>query len=273
MSGFSYTTMATPDWDGKTAIKKAREYGYQGVDLRISDHLGELKLTSTDSEINELKKIFQEEDIIPSSLLAYNTQASGDPASLIAFEDSVFKNLELGTKLGTKLVRITVGKSDAPDGCEEFIKRVAEVLSRVLGKETSSTSLIIQNHGSGIGIHDILKIIEQVNNPRLNMVLCPANAACMKEEFDDVMPKLKIDLPMLYIADLVFSKEYPHGFKSVLPGKGIINFKKIYEGLGGNGFQGWLTFKWEKIWERDLPGPETALPHFIEYAKKLTEKV
>ncbi len=60
MSKFSYTTMASPDWDGRTAIKKAREYGFQGVDLRISDHLGELKVTSTDAEIGELMEISQQ---------------------------------------------------------------------------------------------------------------------------------------------------------------------------------------------------------------------
>lgn len=272
MSKLSYTTMASPDWDGQTAIKKAREYGFQGVDLRISDHLGELKVTSTNAEINELKKVFQEEGIIPSSLLAYNEPANADPASWGKFKASVLKNLEIGTELGTKLVRIFIGNPDLAGDHEAFIQRSAEVLADVLQADASPTSLIIQNHTGGVGIHDILDIMNLVKSPRLHMVLCPANAACMQERFDDVLSKIKGNLPQLYIADLKHGAQFKDGHGTVLPGQGDIDFRGIYAGLGGRQFNGWMSFKWEKIWSPELPGPEIALPHFIQYIKRLTQE-
>lgn len=272
MSKLSYTTMACPDWDGQTAIKKAREYGFQGVDLRISDHLGELRIASTDAEMRELKKIFSDEGIMPSSLLAYNEQAKADPSSWGKFKESVLKNLEVGTKLGTNLVRIFVSNPDSAGDHKAFIGRCAEVLADALQADASPTSLVIQNHSGGVGIHDVLDIMSLVKSPRLHMVLCPANAACMKERLDDVLPIVKGNLPQLYVADLKHGAQYKDGHTTVLPGEGDIDFGGIYAGLGGEKFSGWISFKWEKIWCPELPGPEIALPHFIQYIKQLTHE-
>lgn len=266
----SFTTMASPEWDGKTAIKKAREYGFQGVDLRISDRQGELKLSSTDSEIKELKKIFQEEGIIASSVLSYNTQASADAGSWTQMRDSVLRNLDIGTKLGTRLVRIFIGNPDVANDHEGFIVRAGEVLTQVLERECSPTSLVIQNHTGGVGVGDILNIIKRVDHPRLKMVLCPANALCMNEAVMDWIPALREHLPQVYVSDQLKggSDQRGHG-KTVLPGKGCLDFRTICQALGGEHYSGWISFKWEKIWKPELPGPEIALPYFVEYMKQL----
>ena len=267
MQKISFTTMATPDWDGPKAIKKAKEYGYQGVDLRISDNKGQLKDSSTDAEIKEMRKVFDGEGIIPSSLLSYNAQINKEPNSWDAFKVSVLKQLEIGSKLGTKLVRIFIGNPDILNNREEFIKRTADALAEVLKKDKSDVTLVIQNHGGGANAHDVLNIMKQVKNKRLNLVLCPANALIMEDNLDDIMPVLKIDMPQLYVADIIKSPELKNGHKSALPGKGIIDYKNIYEQLGGKTFEGWISFKWEKIWEPTLEGPEIALPYFIKFIK------
>lgn len=272
MLKLSYTTMASPDWDGITAIKKAREYGYQGVDLRVSDHLGELKSSSTDAEITALKQVFEGEGIIPSSLLAYNVKVTADPGSWGKFEDSVLCNLAVGTKLGSPWVRIFIGNPAVSPDHEGFVRRAAEVLARVLAKDGSPTSLLIQNHVGGVGIGDILGMMRQVNSPRLNLVLCPANAAQMNEEFMGLLPGLRATLPQVYIADLSSGKDEKSGhYNTVLPGEGFLDYKQIGRALGGHQFKGWTTFKWEKIWNPGLPGPEVALPHFVSYIRKLAE--
>ncbi len=263
--------MASPDWDGKTAIKKAREYGFQGVDIRISDHLGELKVTSSDAEIKELKKIFAGEGIISSSILSYNDQAGQNLDSWGKMEASILRNLDIGTKLGTKLVRIFIGNPDCANDHDGFINHAAEVLARVLKIDGSSTSLIIQNHVGGVGINDILSIMKLVKSPRLNMALCPANATLMGEDFNSVITGIKDTLPQLYIADILQGREFENGFKPALPGKGEINYEAVYGNIGREHFKGWFSFKWEKIWVPEIEGTEIALPYFIDYMKKLME--
>ena len=71
MSKFSFTTMGTPELNGKEAILLAKKLGFDGVDLRVSDVKGELTINSTDSEIHELNKVFVGEGIKPAGLLCY----------------------------------------------------------------------------------------------------------------------------------------------------------------------------------------------------------
>lgn len=272
MNKISFTTMATPDWDGPTAIKKAREYGYNGVDLRISETKGQLRDSSTDAEIKEIKKVFDGEGIIPSSLLAYNAQVRKSTDTWDTFKTSVLRQLEIGNKLGAELVRIFIGNPDMMNSCDEYLKRTSDALAEVLNKDKSDVTLVIQNHGGGVNAHDVLSIVKQVKNKRLHLVLCPANAFIMKENLDDILPILKIDMPQLYVADIVVAPELKNGHKSALPGKGTIDYKKIYEQLGGKSFKGWISFKWEKIWEPTLEGPEIALPYFIKYIKSIVEE-
>lgn len=71
MPRLSFTTMATPEQSGAQAIQMAGKYGYQGVDIRIAETKGELKIDSSITEINGLRKVFDGEGIIPSSVLCY----------------------------------------------------------------------------------------------------------------------------------------------------------------------------------------------------------
>ena len=63
----------------------------------------------------------------------------------------------------------------------------------------------------------------------------------------------------------VLNKE--NNFKCTLPGKGCVPIQEVYNAFGGDRFDGWFTFKWEKIWHNELEEPETVLPHFMEYIK------
>jgi hypothetical protein len=42
--------------------------------------------------------------------------------------------------------------------------------------------------------------------------------------------------------------------------------------LKQGGYDGWLSFEWEKKREPDLQEPEVAFPHYVKYAKELMSK-
>ena len=264
----SFTTMASPDWDGVTAIRKAREYGYQGVDLRVSDHLGELRPDASDDEIRALRRVFDAEGIEAPSVLAYNAKVTGEAHDWEPFERSVRDNLSVGARLGARHVRIFVRDPDAAKDRAGFLSKAADVLARVLSREDGPTGLLIQNHIGGAGVRDILTIMEQADTPRLGLVLCPEQTVLMGEEIGALLPVLAPSLPQLYVADMCRRPGGPDDkHVSALPGEGVIDYRPILSALGGDRFAGWVTFKWEKIWQPDLPGPEVALPHFIRYIR------
>jgi sugar phosphate isomerase/epimerase len=55
--------------------------------------------------------------------------------------------------------------------------------------------------------------------------------------------------------------------KIALTGEGDVPIGPCVSLLRDNGYQGWLSFEWEKRWHPDIEEPEAALPHFIQYMK------
>ena len=51
----SFTTLATPGVSGTDAIKLARQYGYDGIDLRVSAHKGEIEMPCDAGRVRELR--------------------------------------------------------------------------------------------------------------------------------------------------------------------------------------------------------------------------
>jgi sugar phosphate isomerase/epimerase len=61
--------------------------------------------------------------------------------------------------------------------------------------------------------------------------------------------------------------------KSTLPGTGQVDMKQGLSLLKQGGYNGWLSFEWEKKWEPDLQEPEVAFPAYVKHATKLMAEV
>jgi sugar phosphate isomerase/epimerase len=53
-----------------------------------------------------------------------------------------------------------------------------------------------------------------------------------------------------------------------LPGHGTVPIGDAIKILKEAGYDGWLSFEWEKRWHETIEEPEVALPAFMEHIKK-----
>ena len=53
------------------------------------------------------------------------------------------------------------------------------------------------------------------------------------------------------------------------PHEGDIPVETILHYLKEQGYDGYLSFEWEKKWHPELPDPEVAFPAYIEYIRKV----
>jgi sugar phosphate isomerase/epimerase len=262
MGKLSFTTMATPGLGAVGSIKAARRYGYTGVDLRVSDYLGEITLNSTAREISDIRSAFLSEGIQVSGLLCYNEQGGKEEGSWSKMKESIIRHLEIANMLGSPAIRIFGGNPGDFKIHRDFIERTAEVISEVLSTAGSGTCILVQNHSDSFTAPEIAQLVEMVGSPELGMAYCPEHSYIMKDDMANMMPSMKGIIRQLYIADVIgVGNEH----KSVLPGRGNVPVADVYQALGGSSFEGWVTFKWEKIWNKALEEPDKALPYFIEY--------
>lgn len=258
----SYTTMATPGMSVSDEVDLARRFGYNGIDLRVSDHLGELKLNSPSHEIKEIKVILQSAGISLAGLFCYNRCAGADKSSWVEMKESILRHLELAAIIGSPSIRIFAGDPLKHAAPEDFIKKTAEIIAEALGTDRTDISVLLQNHLNGFSAAQGVTMAELIGNNRFGLAFSPDHCVLMGEKPEQIAEMLKKHTKQLYAADLTVNGD---GHKSTLPGKGTVDLKKAFDLIGGLPFGGWITFKWEKIWNPELETAEIALPHFKEY--------
>lgn len=258
--------MATPNHSGVEAIQMARKFQYTGVDLRISDHLGELKINSSAEEINQIKDAFKSEGVKPSGLLCYNESGNDEPTSWVRMKESILRHLEIAARLGSPSIRIFGGNPKSCKNPKEYIAKTADVIAEVLQKDDSGVAILIQNHEGSYSVEHSLDLINLTGNDRFGLLYSPEHCIITGESLDDLYPSIKKVTKQIYYADILKIQD---GYKYTLPGKGCIFLKESLDALGGKDYDGWITLKWEKIWNPELEEPEIALPYFIEYCKSI----
>ncbi len=268
----SYSTLATPGLGAEKSIKLARKYGYDGIDLRVSDRLGELTEKSSAKEISEIRKILDSEGIEAAGLMCYNKAPADESPSRQwqEFKDTILRHLDIGANLGAQSVRLSAGNPNNAKNRHDYMKRTAEIFSSVLDKDDSGVSIYIQNYYKIYTVAEFAELALMVGNPRFGLVFSPEHCVVGKEDFKEVFTIVKEIAGQMYVCDIVFTES---GHTDILPGKGVVPIEDCIKALGGNEFKGWITFKWEKLWNQNLEDADVALPYFIEYMKEILDRI
>ncbi len=264
MARLSFTTMGTPEKDGFEAIAAAVEYGYAGVDMRVHHVKGEIQVDSPDSHIADLRKACEDNNIAVPSLLCYNkTGNAEDKKSWQAMYDDICHHMEIAQKLGAEGMRIFGGPIDKYGDEQAYIQESAKVLQQVLDGDDSDVRIVLQNHMGSYTFAQGVQLTQSTSRDRFGMCFSPDHCKLMKEDWDYAMSQAKEHSLQMYCSDVQWNDDGSH--QGALPGEGGVDLAAAFKVLGGTDFDGWVSFKWEKIWQDQLVEPEIALPHFIKY--------
>jgi len=262
----SFTTMGTPDLDHRGAIALAEAYNFQGVDIRCSDHKGELHPTSTADEIAAIRDDFAAASLSIPGLLCYNKISNEISSGRWSdFESDMSLILRIGRDIGADSVRIFGGKNAEGESIEEYIDLMTGALHKALAEDDSNVDIVIQNHDGSLDARQCTRLAKQVNSPRFGVVFSPDHTLLQPEDdFDGLLQELLPWCKEIYIADM--AKKDDENI-SVLPGQGDVPLKETIDFFSSNGFDGFYSFKWEKLWVDSLPKMREAIPSFVEYMK------
>ena len=266
----SFTTMATPELDGPAAIRMAQAYGYDGIDLRVSPHSGELTVDSAAADIAEIKTALANEGIDCASLFCYNDCGNEEAASWQKMMDSVCKQLEIAEAVGAEAIRVFTGAPFDTAQAESFFRRTAETLAAAACKMPSDIRILIQNHSQNATAAESAFVANAAGNPRIGIAFSPEHCVIQGQDPFAQLETVFPYTPQLYIADMCKTAD---GFTDAFPGEGVVPLPGILAAAVNKGFDGWITFKWERVWRRELAAAEIALPAFIPYINGLLQGI
>jgi sugar phosphate isomerase/epimerase len=132
--------------------------------------------------------------------------------------------------------------------------------------KSTSVEAWLETHGDFAGTADVSEIFAQLECTQAGIIWDPANAFAQSDEAPFIPPQLSTRIRHVHLKDV--KRDAQGSYRYVLTGEGDFPFRTMFASLTGIGFDGFVSFEWEKHWHPELASPEIALPHFIEWWKK-----
>jgi len=270
---FAFSTVACPKWDFDTIATRAKEYGYDGVEIR--GFLNEPILTASNLLLSDPKKIramFQYHGI-EIACLASSIWMSGSKRTDRKNADGVRQFIDTAVEVGCPLVKVFDSMVE-PGGPLRLgnHSRSASVISLgdwllPLGDYAAErdVTIVVENALSFRGSKEMWLILDRLNHPSIACCWDVLNAALIGETPAVSVPTLNSKIQYTQVKD---AKLGPLGAAYCKLGEGDVKVQNFMIRLMGIGYDGYVTLEWEKAWLPNIAEPEEILP---DSAKKLRE--
>jgi sugar phosphate isomerase/epimerase len=268
---FAFSTVGCPNWDFDALIARAREYGYDGVELR--GFLNESVLTAANVFLTDPQKIrrtFADGGIdiccLASSIAM--TQHRRTDAKL-ARDLEMF--IDTARAIGCPMVKIfdtqvKPGYSRASTG-GIFVEWLAPLADYAAERDVV---IVIENALSFRAAKELWGILDQLDHPSVGACWDVANAAMIGETPWQSVPVLNNRILYAHVKD---AKLGALGATYTKLGEGDVPVRPFLTRLRGVGYTGYITLEWEKAWLPNLAEPEVIFPDSIAKLRDWTQRL
>ena len=266
---FAFSTIGCPKWDFETLVLRAKEYGYDGVEIR--GFLNESVLTAANvflSDPAKVRRIFTDAGLsicCLASSIAFARDKKRD--AQLAGDLKLF--IETAKAIGCPMVKIfdtqvKAGKSRSGVGIAfgDWLVPLADYAAQ------HDVTIMIENALSFRSAKEMWTIVDRLNHPSIGVCWDIFNAAMIGESPYVSVPVLNQLIQYVQVKD---AKLGPLGATYCKLGEGDVPVRKFLTRLRGIGYDGWVTLEWEKAWLPNLAEPEEIFPDAITKLREWTK--
>ncbi len=257
----SFWTLGTPDWTNEQVVDAAQRYGFDGVDLRCAAGRN-VSVESTTDELASLQELFSSRGVEVASLLAYNERGNADGVDWAAVTADLIAHARLANRMSVGNLRINAGQPPGDSTWDAYLEGFAGAIQKTLA-ESSDLTLNMQNHPGSLRVAEVARLVQMVSDPRFGAGLSPDHCIDMDEDVIEASKLVSPYVKQLHLADRERTSEGK--LRACLPGTGFVPNRQVLDLLSAAGFDGWVSFKWEKPTYPDLPDADVALPRFVQF--------
>ena len=268
---FAFSTVSCPTWDFETVAARAKEYGYDGVEIRAFGN--ESVLTASNVFLTDppkLRRLFGDAGV-EIACLASSVAMAQDKKKDRAQADELRRHIDVAQAIGCPVVKIfdtqvRPGRSRALTGnlLADWLLPQADFAAE------RGVIIAIENALSFRNAKELWGIVDRMNHPSVGVAWDLFNAAMVGEGPAYSVPTLNSKIVYTQVKD---AKLGALGATYVKIGEGDCKVRDFLRRLRGVGYEGYVTVEWEKAWLPNLAEPEEILPHAIgklrEWAQQL----
>jgi sugar phosphate isomerase/epimerase len=265
----SFSTLGCPDWSFQKIVDFAVQNNYTGIEVRGLQHEMDLTKCNEFSKQNmpATIKLMQENKLQFVDLGSSAALHIADVAERKKNLDEARRFIDLAQQIHCPYVRVFPNKIPEGQGKDATIDLIIKGLNE-LGGYTKNTgvTVLMETHGDLVSVDDLEKIMQGAEYANVGLVWDITNMwTITKEPPEAVYKKLKKYIHHTHIKDarIINGKvEYTR------LGKGEVPIFTAIDLLSNNGYKGYYSFEWEKLWHPELEDPEIAL---ADYPKAMRE--
>src|SRR5688572_5110923 len=269
MMRFAFSTLACPKWDFETVAARAKEYGYDGVEIR--GFLNESILTAANVFLSDPAKVRQEcaRGGVEIACLASSIAFTGKKRKDRVLAEDVRRFVDTAREVGTQHVRLFDTQVRPGQSRAEAAGLLAEWLAP-LGDYAADrgVTIVVENALSFRQSKEMWLILEMFNHPAVGICWDVFNAGIIGEPPSVSVPTLNNRIQYTQVKDALVG---PLGASFTKLGEGNIRVQDFMKRLMGIGYTGWVAFEWEKAWLPNLAEPEDVLPDAVKKLREWTK--
>lgn len=259
----AFSTLGCPDWGLDQIIECAKAFGYAGVELRglLSEFNLVKRIEFNEKERVESRKKFDDAGIEVACVSCSARLGLIDDKQSEAQLDDGKAHIELAALLGAKVVRVFGGNRPEELSRRDHIELVASRFRSLCEfAKSESITVAIETHDDFCLGADIARVLENVDVENAGCVWDFHNSFRAGESIEESVKVLsKSWIAAVHAKD---SLQVNGSLRHVCVGEGDVPVQPAVELLNSLGFEGFVSFEWEKSWHNELSQPEEVLPLF-----------
>jgi sugar phosphate isomerase/epimerase len=266
---FAFSTVACPKWDFQTIVARAKEYGYDGVEIR--GFLNEPSLCAADVFLSDPAKIramfaYHGIDI---ACLSSSIAMTGSKRKDLALANDCQRFIDTAAALGCGTVKVfdTQVKPGQTRGAAAI--KLGDWLTP-LGDYAAEcdVTIVVENALSFRQSKEMWLLLDRLSHPSIACCWDVASATMVGETPALSVPTLNSRIQYTQVKDALLG---PLGVNFCKLGDGNIPVKDFLTRLRGIGYTGWTSLEWDKAWLPGLAEPEEILPDSITKLRNWTK--
>lgn len=260
----SFSTLGCPDWTFKQIVDFAALHQYNGIEVRGIQRQMELpkcKEFSTAQSRSTTMKMMADKGLqfvgLGSSVNLHFADAAKRQTNL----DEGKKFIDLAHQINCPYVRVFPNNLPPDQDRNETIDLITQgLLNLAAHAKGTGVTVLMETHGDLVKTADLEKIMQAAQHPNVGLVWDITNMWTeTKEAPAEVYKKLKKYIRHTHIKDAKFTDGK---LQYTFLGKGEVPIFEAMRLLANDGYKGYYSFEWEKLWHPELAEPELALADY-----------
>jgi len=266
----AFSTLGCPDWELREIVAAARNWGYDGVELRaVGGSLDLLDLAEfAPAQLATTRAYFEDAGIeicCVDTSCAFHSADQNERGNQVKI---ALGHADLAARLGASLIRVFPDRIQAGAEREETRDWIVTSLRDVAERLPDGVNVALETHGDFARAEYAAEIVTLANHPQVKLIWDVANSVAAGDDIQHAARVVQPYLAHVHLRDArpVAGSEH---WLPVLAGVGRVSFAEAVAALGELNYDGFVSFEWEKYWHPEIEAPGVALPDFIDAIRKL----